>query len=158
LIIDTNHAFGNSEERLLREIYKPLSRSYFCAPMRHSSYIGLPLLTLLLLCTTAPADPQLIGVKKISDTAPHSAFTDLAYFKDRWYCTFREGAAHVSPDGSICILQSAGAEKWDRIAHLTRADGDLRDPKLSITPDDRLMLAAAIALPKAGGANTTSPT
>jgi hypothetical protein len=120
--------------------------------MRHLSSIGLPLLSLLLLCTPAPADPQLLGVKKISDTAPHSAFTDLAYFKDRWYCTFREGAAHVSPDGSICVLQSPDAEKWDRIAHLTRADGDLRDPKLSITPDDRLMLTAAIALPKAGGA------
>ena len=53
-------------------------------------------LFLLFFCATAAADPQLVSVKKISDSAPHSAFTDLAYFKDHWFCTFREGAAHVS--------------------------------------------------------------
>src|SRR5688572_3369830 len=106
---------------------------------------------ILLFCATALAEPQLLSVKKISDTAPHNAFTDLAFFKDRWFCTFREGQAHVSPDGAICILESADGEKWERGARLTRADGDLRDPKISITPDNRLLLTAAIALPKAGG-------
>jgi hypothetical protein len=106
-------------------------------------------LLLLLLCATAMAEPQLVSVKKISDAAPHSAFTDLVYFKDRWLCTFREGKAHVSPDGAICVLESADAEKWDRVARLTSTAGDLRDPKLSITPDNRLMLTAAIAMPKA---------
>ena len=105
-----------------------------------------------LLCATAAADPQLLSVAKISDVAPHSAFTDLAYFKERWFCTFREGQAHVSADGAVCVLESADAEKWERAARLNGADGDLRDPKLSITPDGRLMLTAAIALPKAGGA------
>jgi len=109
-------------------------------------------LVLLLLCATAMADPQLLSVKKISDAAPHSAFTDLVYFKDRWLCTFREGQAHVSADGAICVLESTDAGKWERVARLTRADGDLRDPKISITPDNRLLLTAAIALPKAGGA------
>jgi hypothetical protein len=96
--------------------------------------------------------PELVGVKKISDEAKHSAFTDLAFYKDRWFCTFREGTDHVSPDGSICILESTDAEKWERAAHLTSADGDFRDPKLNITRAGRLMLSAAIALPKAGGA------
>ena len=57
-----------------------------------------------LLCATAAADPQLLSVAKISDVAPHSAFTDLAYFKERWFCTFREGQAHVSADGAVCVL------------------------------------------------------
>ena len=108
-------------------------------------------LILLAMCGTLWADPQLVSVKKISDAAPHSAFTDLVYFKDKWFCTFREGQAHVSPDGAVCVLESADAEKWERAAKLTRADGDLRDPKLSITPDNRLLLTAAIALPKDGG-------
>src|SRR2546430_11688725 len=103
-------------------------------------------LTIFFLCAAAAAaDPQLVSVQKISDTAPHSAFTDLAYFKDHWFCTFREGAAHVSPDGAICVLESADAQKWERAAKLTRADGDLRDPKICITPDNQLMLTAAIA-------------
>src|SRR5437868_4895659 len=106
----------------------------------------------ILFCATAMAEPQLVSVQKISDAAPHSAFTDLTYFKDYWFCVFREGAAHVSSDGAICVLESADAQKWERAAKLSRADGDLRDPKLSITPENRLMLTAAIALPKAGGA------
>jgi hypothetical protein len=109
-------------------------------------------LILLLLCAAASAEPQLVSVKKISGATPHSAFTDLVFFKDRWLCTFREGQAHVSPDGAVCVLESKDCEKWERVARLTRADGDLRDPKVSITPDNRLMLTAAIALPKAGGA------
>jgi hypothetical protein len=109
-------------------------------------------LFLFLFCATASAEPQLVSVKKISDATPHSAFTDLVYFKDKWYCTFREGQAHVSADGAICVLESGDALTWERGARLTRADGDLRDPKLSIAPENRLMITAAIALPKAGGA------
>jgi hypothetical protein len=100
----------------------------------------------LLLCGETFAEPQLVSVKKISDTAKHSAFTDLIYFKDRYLCTFREGAGHVSPDGSIAVLESADCEKWTRIAHLTSPKGDLRDPKISITPDNRLLLTAAMAI------------
>src|SRR5690349_18175791 len=97
-------------------------------------------LTILFFCAFAAADPQLVSVQKISEAAPHSAFTDLTYFQDHWFCTFREGAAHVSPDGAICVLESVDAQKWERVAKLTRADGDLRDPKISITPDQRLMI------------------
>jgi hypothetical protein len=38
--------------------------------------------------------------------APHNAFTDLHRQQGRWYCAFREGAAHVSPDGAVRILSS----------------------------------------------------
>src|SRR4051812_33142162 len=106
----------------------------------------------LLFCATAMAEAQLVSVKKISDAAPHSAFTDLVYFKGRWLCVFREGQAHVSADGAIVVLESGDCEKWERAAKLTSADGDLRDPKISIAPENRLLLTAAIALPKAGGA------
>jgi len=108
-------------------------------------------LILLMFCGTVCADPQLLSVEKISGSAPHSAFTDLVYFKDHWFCTFREGQAHVSADGAVCVLESADAKKWERVAKLSRADGDLRDPKISITPANELMLTAAIAIPKEGG-------
>jgi hypothetical protein len=103
----------------------------------------------LFFCQTVLAEPELVSVRKISDQAKHSAFTDLIYFKDRWICTFREGAGHVSPDGSIAVLESADCEKWTRAAHLTSDKGDLRDPKISIMPDGRLLLTAAMAIPMA---------
>lgn len=104
----------------------------------------LPLMTLALLAAPA-ADVDLISVTKIWDQAPHNAFTDLARFNDRWFCTFREGAKHVSPDGSIHVIASKDGKDWQSAARLTMAHADLRDPKLTITPDSRLMLTAAAA-------------
>lgn len=92
------------------------------------------------------ARAELVGVAKIGDRAPHNAFTDLVRYRDRWYCTFREGKGHVSPDGAIRVLTSADGKTWESAARLTSADGDLRDPKLSVTPDGRLQLNAASAL------------
>ncbi len=86
---------------------------------------------------------QLVSVRKIWDQAPHSAFTDLVRFQDRWHCVFREGESHVTSDGTIRIISSADGETWSSIAHFPREPGqDLRDPKLEITPDGRLMMLA----------------
>ena len=88
---------------------------------------------------------KLINVRKIWDRAPHNAFTDLIRFNNRWYCAFREGQGHVSADGVGRILVSDDGEQWASAAEL-RADGDVRDPKLCITPDGRLMSVTAAAL------------
>ena len=102
---------------------------------------------LLLLLLTGPADSaEIIEVRKIWDQAPHNAFTSLVRFRNRWFCSFREGKAHVSPDGAIRIITSANGRDWDSAARLSSANADLRDPKLSITPDRRLMLTTAGAL------------
>ncbi|MBX6312961.1 MAG: exo-alpha-sialidase [Isosphaeraceae bacterium] len=87
-----------------------------------------------------------MDVRKIWDAAPHNAFTDLIRFRDRWFCAFREGRAHASPDGAIRILTSDDGRAWAPIALINSPIGDLRDPKLSTTPDGRLMLLAAAAL------------
>jgi hypothetical protein len=92
------------------------------------------------------AEPKLIGVRKIWDAAPHNAFTDLVRFQGRWYCVFREGMAHVSPDGALRVLTSEDGEKWSSAALLKSGDSDLRDAKLVVTPDQRLMLSGAGAL------------
>ena len=112
---------------------------------------GMPVLALLVLATRVygqQADPamRLVDVRKIWDRAPHNAFTDLARFRDRWFCVFREGKAHVSPDGAVRILTSADGAEWEPAALLTSSAADLRDPKLAVTPDGRLMLCAAGAL------------
>jgi hypothetical protein len=87
-----------------------------------------------------------VDVRKIWDKAPHNAFTDLIHFQDRWFCVFREGRAHVSPDGAVRILTSKDGREWESAALLTSTNSDLRDAKITTTPDGRLMLTAAGAL------------
>jgi hypothetical protein len=84
--------------------------------------------------------PKLLSVEKIWDQGGHNAFTDLIRFKDRWYCTFREADGHVKGDGKTRIISSADGTAWDSVGLLEEEGIDLRDPKISITPDDRLMI------------------
>lgn len=87
--------------------------------------------------------PVLVEVRKIWDQAEHSAFTDLIRFKDRWFCTFREADSHVGGrDGRIRVITSAEGRDWASAALIAESGVDLRDPKLSITPDGRLMIVA----------------
>ena len=75
------------------------------------------LLVIVLVVLTAPGradEPaKLVEVRKIWDQAPHNAFTDLVRFKDRWFCVFREGKGHVSPDGALRVITSTDGEKWE---------------------------------------------
>jgi hypothetical protein len=86
----------------------------------------------------APSAP--VSVQKIWDAGLHNAFTDLIRFQERWFCTFREGEGHVGGNGRIRLLVSETGGKWESAALLSEAGTDLRDPKLSITPDRQLML------------------
>ncbi len=110
----------------------------------------LPFL-LLAVAMTGPARGEegieLVEVKKIWDQAPHNAFTDLIRFRDRWFCVFREGQGHVSPDGALRVITSSDGEHWESAALLTSPHSDLRDAKISVTPDGQLMLAGAETLP-----------
>jgi hypothetical protein len=103
---------------------------------------------LLLTATAAFAQhAELIGVRKIWDAAPHNAFTDLIRHDGWFYCVFREGATHVSPDGALRVIRSRDGESWISAALIRSAEGDLRDAKISVAPDGRLMLSGAIAYP-----------
>jgi hypothetical protein len=86
------------------------------------------------------AGPELVSVERIWDRAPHTAFTDLIRWHDRWYCTFREAEAHVGGDGKIRVLESADGRRWEPVALIAEEGIDLCDPKLSVAPDDRLMI------------------
>jgi hypothetical protein len=93
------------------------------------------------LLAANPGDgPQLVSVKRIWNAGHHNAFTDLARFSNQWFCTFRESQAHVGGNGKIRVLTSTDGERWDSAALLSEEGIDLRDPKLSLTPDGRLML------------------
>jgi len=92
--------------------------------------------------TAFAAGPELVSVRKIWDQGGHSAFTDLIRFQNKWFCCFREGEAHVGGDGKVRLLESPDGENWKPAALLAEAGIDLRDPKLSLTPDGRLMVVA----------------
>lgn len=83
---------------------------------------------------------------RIWQQAPHNAFTDLIYFHYTLWCVFREGSAHVSPDGQFRILRSLDGIHWLSSAVISMAGADLRDAKFSLLPDGRLMLYGAGAL------------
>jgi hypothetical protein len=104
------------------------------------------LVTLSGECFSAQA--ELVEVRKIWDEAPHNAFTGLVRFKNRWFCTFREGKDHVSPDGALRVIASTDGKNWESAARLSSDNSDLRDPKLSITPQGQLMLLANETLHK----------
>lgn len=111
--------------------------------------LAFHLLVLLVgICTNGPAygtradAAEIVSQKKIWDAGRHNAFTDLIRFQNRWYCSFREADGHVGGDGALRILTSPDGDKWESAALLTEKGIDLRDPKLSITADGRLMVVA----------------
>ena len=117
-------------------------------PIRH---ILFPCALAFTLILPAAAEIRTAEATKIWDAAPHNAFTDLVRFNDRWYCVFREGAAHVSADGKLRVLESADGKRWTSAALISLNGADLRDAKACVTPDGKLMLSGAAARVGAGG-------
>ena len=102
---------------------------------------------------TAPL-PRLISVTKIWDHAEYSAFTDLTRFQGRWFCVFREGIAHAGDNGVVRVISSEDGESWQSGALHVEDGVDLRDPKISVTPDGRLMLLTGGTLSEPDGSST----
>lgn len=96
--------------------------------------------------------PELIleDVSMIWDGAPHCAFTDLARYKAKWYCAFREGKAHAWCPGKIRVLASTDGEKWETAFVLSARSTDYRDPKLAPGPGGSLELVVGVTRLKGG--------
>jgi arylsulfatase A-like enzyme len=88
------------------------------------------------------SEATVVSIEKIWDQASHNAFTDLIRWRDKWFCTFRESQAHVGGNGTIRVLTSDDGQSWVSSAIITETGIDLRDPKLSVTPEDQLMIVA----------------
>ena len=75
----------------------------------------------------------------------YSAFPSIIEFDGWYYISFREAESHIfnsrgEADGAVQVVRSKDGESWEDVACLTKEGYDLRDPKLSITPDGRLMI------------------
>ncbi len=88
-----------------------------------------------------PEHDLIISVERIWDRAAHNAFTSMINYNGKLYCTFRESDGHVSDiNGTIRVIVSDDGQNWYSVAHIFEPGVDLRDPQLSITPDNRIML------------------
>ena len=112
-----------------------------------SVWAGLAFVGMLTVSAIATgqdiAAPEIIETNRIWDKAPHNAFTDLLRYDGQWYCVFREGSKHVSPDGSLRVITSTDGGTWESLALISHPTDDLRDAKLSLTPDGRFLLNGA---------------
>lgn len=88
-------------------------------------------------------EPLLLSVACIWDKAAHSALTDLIKWKNAFWCIFREADQHFGGENGILrLLQSSNGVVWNLVSTIELEGWDLRDPKLSITPEGKLMLLA----------------
>ncbi|AWB65810.1 hypothetical protein C2869_04860 [Saccharobesus litoralis] len=84
---------------------------------------------------------QLISTKAISPfNQKHCAFTDLTCYAGRYFVCYRQAANHVSKDGEIIIQVSDDLVVWQTASVVRAVNTDLRDPKLSIDGQGRLIL------------------
>lgn len=110
--------------------------------------VPFALLALAAGSSVAAMKLQVESVRKIWGEAPHSAFGDLLYHDNRWWCIFREGSGHIpkqedgSDDGKIRVITSRDGVRWKSEALIAEAGVDLRDPHLSVMADGRLMIVA----------------
>lgn len=101
---------------------------------------GFAAVLLVAVASADAAELDVARVARISGGARHSAFTDLTRFKDAFYCAWREASSHVSRDGTLRVVRSADGVTWAPVASLSRPGVDLRDAKLAVTPQGKLML------------------
>jgi len=91
--------------------------------------------------------PTAVPSVRIWGSELHCAFTDLVRHRSRFFCAFREASGHMpgadDADGVIRIIVSDDGSAWSSAARIAQEGVDLRDPKLSVTPDGRLMVLAA---------------
>lgn len=70
------------------------------------------------------------------DGIHHNAFTGMCRFRDKIFLAFRSGATHLTFDGVIVVLSSEDeGRNWRKVANLSIAGADLRDPSLLATAD-----------------------
>ncbi|MGS2720397.1 hypothetical protein [Paraglaciecola aestuariivivens] len=81
-------------------------------------------------------------LKKIGFRAKHNAFVDLCAFKNDFFCVYREAKNHLSIDGNICILRLDKQAEVIQTQQIRVPNCDLRDPKITVTPQGKLLLTA----------------
>lgn len=94
--------------------------------------------------TFSPDDAPTLDSQLAWDWADHNAFPDIQSFDGNLYGACREGTDHMSMDGEIAVIRRGSSGEWRSVTTFSEDGMDLRDPKLSVTPDGRLMCLGVI--------------
>ncbi len=73
---------------------------------------------------------RLVDKFEVFNDGRHNAFTDLQFFNDRFFLSFRNAADHLSYDGKIMLSHSQDGIDWSKPEVLMDTETDDRDPKL----------------------------
>ncbi len=75
-------------------------------------------------------DVKAKNIRRVFHNGEHNAFTDLAYFQNQYYLTFRScpDGHMVHPTSSIIILKSDDLQSWKKIHSFRVMNRDTRDP------------------------------
>lgn len=82
------------------------------------------------------------SIVEVSSRAEHSAFCDLLLFKGVLIACYRQATNHVSDDGRIETVVISAQGKLQHRQRIQFPQVDLRDPKLSIMPNGKILLFA----------------
>jgi hypothetical protein len=87
-------------------------------------------------------------------------FPDIVRLADaRLLATYREGTGHTSPDGRLCLADSAdGGQTWSRPRVVVDGPYDDRDPKLAVLGDGTVLLSYFVIDWSTGPQHTTRGT
>lgn len=88
---------------------------------------------------------KLLSTDVIWNNKNYSAFTSLIILNGQIYCAFREATSHrATADpltwGSIRIIKSTDFKRWELVTCIKEENADLRDPKLSMSPDKKMLI------------------
>jgi hypothetical protein len=112
-----------------------------CAAFLVKVAVALFLVTAVTAADETADQKYVVSIERIWDRPAHAAFTDIIALAGHLYCTFREGSAHIPGlNGVIRVIRSRDGMNWESVAALGEPHVDLRDPKLAITPQGRLMI------------------
>ena len=81
-------------------------------------------------------------IKVIGKKGDHNAFVDLCEFNQQLFCCYREAQNHISADGTIRILTLDHQGNVLGSSRIAIPKTDLRDPKITLTPDGNILLIA----------------
>ncbi len=89
-------------------------------------------------------NPRIVSSRVIYKGRPYAAFTSLVFYNGYFYCSFRDASLHYDPSGNdvgvVKIIKSKTGKKWKEFLTLKMDGIDLRDPKLSVAPNGKIML------------------
>lgn len=83
---------------------------------------------------TQPSQPTI--TKVVGEEGISYAFTDLVFFDNQWFVTFRKSDKHIFGElGKIQVYSSLDGVKWNFNREFSVEGIDLRDPKFSVNND-----------------------